>query len=260
MSLNPHDRYTMGTFGQVPAGTIDQAALDQGLRSYMLRVFNYMGSGLLLTGIVALWLANSEFMSLFFQQVRTPRGVAAVPTILGWVVMLAPLGMLLIAAFMANSMSRTAAQVFYWVFVTLMGLSLSAIFLRYTGVSIARTFFVTAATFGAMSLWGYTTKRDLSGWGSFLLMGLIGIIIAGLVNLFIQSSAIAFAVSAIGVVIFTLLMAFDAQRIKNDYIEVAQYESADAAEKRAVFDAIAVYLNFVNLFQLLLSFLGQRNE
>jgi len=260
MSWNPNDRYATGAYAQAPATAIEQATIDEGLRSYMLRVYNYMASGLLLTGVIALAIANSDLAALFFTRVMTPRGAAAVPTLLGWGAILSPLAFVLVMSFGINRLSAGAAQALFWLFCAAMGVSMVNVFLTFTGISIARVFFITAGTFGAMSLWGYATKRDLTGMGSFLMMGLFGIVIAGLVNLFLQSSALYFATSLIGVVVFVGLTAYDTQRIKNDYIEHLQYEGMEVASKRSVFDALALYLNFINLFQLLLSFLGQRQS
>jgi hypothetical protein len=182
------------------------------------------------------------------------------PTILGWAAMLSPLAFILVFSFGINRLSKSAAQGLFWLFAAAMGASLSNIFLRYTGQSIASTFFITAAMFAAISLYGYTTKADLTRFGSFMIMGLIGIMIAGLVNIFLASPALAFAISVIGVVVFVGLTAYDTQRIKADYIQFAYAEGTDEAGKRSVMDALGLYLNFVNLFQLLLSFMGQRNN
>ena len=269
MALGPDNRYTPGqpaggwinTPGYGTAGT-DAAAIDAGLRAYMLRVFNWMASGLLLTGIVAFYVANTpEIQALFWQVVRTPSGARSVsPTILGWVAMLSPLAFVLVLSFGINRLSKTTAQALFWAFAAVMGLSLSNVFLRYTGASIASTFFITAGTFAAMSLWGYTTKRDLTAMGSFLMMGLIGIIIASVVNMFLASSMMSFIISVLGVVIFTGLTAYDTQRIKSDYVEFAYAEGSDEAGKRSVMDALGLYLNFVNLFQMLLSLIGVRQN
>ncbi len=186
----------------------DRAVIDEGLRSYMLRVYNYMASGLALTGVVAYIVANTPF--LFNAIFGTP---------LMWVVMLAPLGMVLFLGAKIRTMSVGAAQTSFWVFAVLMGMSLATIFVVYTGTSIARVFFITASVFGAMSLYGYTTKRDLTGWRSFLFMGLIGIIIASIVNIFLASSALMFAISVIGVLVFVGLTAYDTQNIKNMYAQ-----------------------------------------
>jgi uncharacterized protein len=248
--VNPN----FGTFNR--AGTVaDQAAFDVGLRAHMVRVYNYMASGLALSGIVAFGLfASAELASLFFQ-VQAGRVVGL--NVLGWVAIFAPLGLLLLVSFRAQSMSVGAVQAVYWAVTALMGVSLSLLLFRYTGASVARTFFVTAAAFGALSLYGYTTKRDLSKFGSFLIMGLIGVIIASLVNIFLGSSLLQFAISIIGVLVFTGLTAYDTQNIKEQYAEGFGHE---ANSKMAVFGALSLYLNFINLFQLLLSLTGQREE
>ncbi|MBR0659984.1 Bax inhibitor-1/YccA family protein [Neoroseomonas oryzicola] len=262
MAFGPDTRFTTGAPGWGRAATADAAAVDAGLRSYMLRVYNWMASGLLLTGIVAYVIANSpELMSLFWSVGRAPNGMRVVsPTILGWAAMLSPLAFVLVFSFGINRMSKGTAQLLFWLFAAAMGASMSNIFLRYTGQSIATTFFVTSAMFAGISLYGYTTKADLTRMGSFMMMGLIGIVIASLVNIFLASSALAFAISIIGVVVFVGLTAWDTQRIKNDYLSYAYAEGTDEAGKRSVMDALALYLNFVNLFQLLLSFMGQRQS
>lgn len=233
-----------------PYGTasraVDQGAYDEGLRQHMLRIYNYMTVGLLVTGAVAMGVGSSRelLMAIF----GTP---------LKWVVMLAPLAFIMVLSFGIHRLSFAAAQGVFWAFCGVMGLSLSSIFAVYTGASIALTFFVTASTFLAMSLYGYTTKADLSKMGSFLMMGVIGLVIASLVNIFMQSSALQFAISAIGVLVFTGLTAFDTQRLKQEY---AEYHDQESAGKMALMGALTLYLDFVNLFQFLLSFLGQRDE
>ena len=243
-----------------PSAAADTAVLDAGLRAYMLRVYNWMSSGLLLTGIVAYAIANTSLIALFYQQVATPRGIAIQPTILGYAAIFAPLVFTMVLSFGVNRLSRSATQALFWAFAAAMGASIANIFLIYSGASIARVFFVTAATFGAMSLYGYTTRSDLSRMGSFLMMGLIGIIIASLVNMFIGSTALQFAISIIGVLVFVGLTAYDTQRIKNDYQQYAYAEGTDIAARRSVFDALSLYLNFINLFMLLLQLFGNRNS
>ncbi|MDK9720093.1 MAG: Bax inhibitor-1/YccA family protein [Rhodospirillales bacterium] len=228
-----------------PAGT-QALAIDQGLRAYMLRVYNYMGSGLALTGIVALLVASSE------EVMRTLFGTG-----LMWVVLLAPLGLVLLLSFRIQKMSLAAVQTTFWVYAALMGAGLAPIFVIYTGASIARTFFICAATFGAMSLYGYTTRKDLSGIGSFLIMGLFGIILAGLVNIFLQSTMLEFLISAAGVLIFTGLTAYDTQKVKEMYFDA---DSVETAGKKAVMGALALYMDFLNLFLMLLRFFGERRE
>lgn len=231
------------------------SAIDQGLRSYMLSVYNYMAGGLAITGVVA-WLA-------FQAAVIDTNGVLSLSSVgqalyaspLKWVVMLAPLGLVFFLSARISKMSIAAAQISFWSFAGLMGLSLSSVFLIYTGASITQTFFVTAATFGSLSLYGYTTKRDLTAMGSFLFMGVIGLIIASVVNIFLQSSALQFAVSVLGVLIFAGLTAYDTQRIKSMYFEG---DSLATASKKAIMGALALYLDFINMFMFLLQFLGDR--
>ena len=243
-----------------PSAAADSAVLDAGLRAYMLRVYNWMSSGLLLTGIVAYAIANTSLIALFYQQVMTPRGVAIQPTILGYAAIFAPLVFTMVLSFGVSRLSRSATQALFWAFAAAMGASIANIYLIYSGASIARVFFVSAATFGAMSLYGYTTRSDLSRMGSFLMMGLIGVIIASLVNMFIGSTALQFAISVIGVLIFVGLTAYDTQRIKGDYQQYAYAEGTDIAAKRSVFDALSLYLNFINLFMLLLQLTGNRSS
>ncbi|MBN8899843.1 MAG: hypothetical protein BGO51_26560 [Rhodospirillales bacterium 69-11] len=224
---------------------IGSAAIDIGLRQYMLRVYNYMGAGLALTGLIAYFGASS---GLYASISRGP---------LFWVVLLAPLALVFFLSFRINRMSLSAAQLSFWAYAGLVGLSLSGIFLVYTGQSIARVFFISAATFGATSLYGYTTRADLSRFGSFLFMGLIGIVIASLVNVFLKSSGLQFAISIIGVLIFTGLTAYDTQRIKGIY---AAGDDDIVAGKKAIMGALALYLDFLNLFLMLLQLVGDRRR
>lgn len=242
------------TFGR---GTVisDQATYDAGLRAHMIRVYNYMASGLALSGIVAFGLFSSPQLAALFFEV-TPRGVAGL-NVLGWVAILAPLGLLMLMGFRAAQMSVGAVQAIYWSVTALMGVSLSLLLFRYTGASVARTFFITAASFGALSLYGYTTKRDLTAMGKFLFMGLVGIILASLVNMFVASSGMAFIISILGVLIFSGLIAYDTQKIKEQYNDAY---GTEVAEKVAIFGALSLYLDFVNLFQFLMSFLGQSRD
>ncbi len=236
------------------AGTIaDQATFDVGLRAHMIRVYNYMASGLALSGIVAFGLFSSpQLASVFFQ---VSGGYVVGLTMMGWVATLAPLGLLLLVSFRAATMSVGAIQAVYWTVTALMGVSLSILLFTYTGASVARTFFVTAAAFGALSLYGYTTKRDLTAMGKFLFMGVIGLILAGIVNMIWPSGTMSFVISAAGVLIFSGLIAYDTQKIKDQYSEAY---GTEAAEKIAIFGALSLYLDFVNLFQFLMMFLGQR--
>ena len=243
-----------GTFNR--AGTIaDQATFDVGLRAHMLRVYNYMASGLALSGIVAFALFSSAELAGLFFQVQAGRVVGL--NVLGWVAIFAPLGLLLLTSFRAAKMSVGAVQAVYWAVTALMGVSLSLLLFRYTGASVARTFFVTAAAFGALSLYGYTTKRDLTAFGKFLFMGVIGLILAGLVNMIWPSGTMSFIISAAGVLIFSGLIAYDTQKIKEQYAEAW---GTEVAQKIAIFGALSLYLDFVNLFQFLMSFLGQERE
>ncbi|WP_424812349.1 Bax inhibitor-1/YccA family protein [Roseococcus sp. YIM B11640] len=261
MAFQPESRWTQPTQGWSRTAGVDAVQLDAGLRSYMLRVYNWMASGLLLTGIVAYLIAhNPSVAELFYTVVRTPRGYATAPTILGYVAIFAPLAFVLALSFGINRMSKTTVQALFWAFCAVMGASMANIFVIYTSTSIASTFFVCAAMFAAMSLIGYTTKTDLTKMGSFMMMGLIGIILASLVNIFLQSPAVAFVVSILGVVIFCGLTAYDTQRIKNDYIEYAYAAGTEEAGKRSVMDALGLYLNFINLFQFMLQFMGVRNN
>lgn len=229
-------------------GVQADASIDEGLRAYMLRVYNIMAMGLGITGVAAygtymLASTNPAFAQLLY----------ASP--LRWVVMLAPLAMVFFLSFRIEKMSVSAAQTTFWVYAAMMGLSLSSIFIVFTGASITQTFFVTAASFGALSLYGYTTKKDLSGLGSFLIMGVFGLIIAMVVNIFLQSSALEFAISAIGVLIFAGLTAYDTQQIKEMYYEG---DSQATAGRKAIMGALRLYLDFINLFMFLLQFLGNR--
>ena len=219
-------------------------AIDQGLRDYMMKVYNYMTSGLAISGLVA-W---------GFSQSPTLMG-AIYGTALQWVVMLAPLGFIFFLGARLQKMSLSAAQMTFWAFAAVMGISLSYIFIVFTGVSIVRVFLITSCTFAAMSIYGYTTKRDLTKLGSFLMMGLIGIIIASIVNLFLQSSAMQFVISCVGVLVFVGLTAYDTQRIKSTYYQVA---GTAFAGKAAIMGALTLYLDFINLFIMLMQLFGQR--
>jgi FtsH-binding integral membrane protein len=232
-------------WGQPLYGPGTAAEIDAGLRQYMVRVYSYMAAGLAISGLVAYLAATTGF----YQQ------IAGTPLI--WIVMLAPLGMVLLLGFGINRMSIGGAFVAFWIFAALLGLSLAGIFLVFTGASIARVFFISAATFAAMSLYGYTTGRDLSRFGAFLFMGLIGIVIAGLVNIFVGSNALQFAISVIGVIVFTGLTAYDTQRIKQVYLTS---DPADMTTKKAILGALTLYLDFINLFIMLLQLTGQRRD
>ncbi|MFT8718141.1 Bax inhibitor-1/YccA family protein [Acetobacter sp.] len=232
------------------------AAIDAGLRAYMLRVYNWMASGLLLTALVAYLIAETSVRSLFFHV----QGYQIAPTGLGWLAMIAPLGFVMVMSFGVNRLSRGTVQALFWLFCGVMGASLSSILLAYTGVSVARVFLVTSATFAATSLWAYTTGANLIRFQSFLMMGLFGLVIAGLVNMFLGSPALYFIYSVVGVFLFIGLTAFDTQRIKVTYPQFAYYEGPEGVAKRSVYDALSLYLNFINLFQFLLQFMGVRNS
>ena len=231
-----------------------EAIIDQGLRAYMLKVYNYMASALVLTGFVALLTAKFAVIS-FEPLILSSLGNSLYNSGLAWIVMLAPLGVVFYMSFGIAKMSASKAQTVFWVFASLMGLSLSWILLVYTGVSVARVFFITSATFGAMSIYGYTTKRDLTKFGSFLMMGLIGIIIASLVNIFLKSAMMYFVISILGVLIFVGLTAYDTQKIKNMY---SASDTVEISGKKAIMGALTLYLDFINLFIMLLRLFGQR--
>ena len=243
-----------------PASVANAATLDAGLRAYMLRVYNWMASGLLLTGVVAYGVANTSLINLFYPLVQTQYGLQRTQGPLAIVAMLAPLAFVLVLSFGVNRLSRPAVQAIFWAFCAAMGASLTSIFLVYSGESIVRTFFITAGTFGAMSLVGYTTKRDLSAMGSFLMMGLFGVILASVVNFFVHSSGLQFLISIVGVLIFVGLTAYDTQRIKTTYTQFAYTDGVEGAAKRSVYDALSLYLNFINLFMLLLQLTGARSN
>ncbi len=231
-------------FLRTQSGSVPSASIDQGLRAHMVRVFNYMGGGLALTGLVAFVVASVPALASLF--LGTP---------LKWVVMLAPIGFLFYMNFKIQSISAARAQTLFWLFCATMGLSMAAIFFVFTGASIARAFFVTAATFSGMALWGYTTKKDLTSMGAFMMMGVLGLVIAGIVNIFLQSSMLHWVASVAAVGIFTGLTAYDTQNIKQSYSESWGQE---ANNKLAVMGALSLYLDFINLFQSLLSLIGDR--
>jgi uncharacterized protein len=240
-------RTTRSPFGAGPAingESLGAVTMDQGLRRYMLSIYNYMASGVLLSGVVALLFANSGMAA---QVMATP---------LRWVIALAPLAFVMVMSFGMNRLSEGTLKLLFWAFSVVMGLSLSAIFLIYTGPSIATTFFATAGAFAGLSLYGYTTKRNLSAMGSFMAMGVIGLIIAMLLNLWLQSSGLSLAISALGVLIFAGLTAWDTQRLRDTYYHVA---GTDMMGKVVIMGALSLYLDFINMFQFLLSFLGNRN-
>ena len=240
---NQYDPRTTSRIDPAISVGVPSATRDAGLRSYMLKVYNYMASGVLLTGIVALLFANSGMAA---QVMATP---------LKWLIILAPLGFVFAMSFGVNRMSTATLQTLFWGFAVAMGLSMSTIFLVYTGTSIAQTFFAVSAAFLGLSLYGYTTKKDLSGFGTFLIMGVVGLLVAMVINIFLQSTAMAFAISAIGVLLFAGLTVYDTQKIKSMYAHIA---GTDMMGKAAIMSALTLYLDFINMFQFLLMFMGDR--
>jgi len=230
------------------------AEIDTGLRAHMNKVYGTMSVGLAATALVAWAVGSSPALMSIFRNIETGQ-----MTILGWIAMFLPLVMVFAFGAMINRLSAAGAQLFFYVFAAAMGLSISWIFIAFTGISIAQTFLVTSISFAGLSLWGYTTKKDISGWGSFLIMGVIGLLVASIVNIFLQSPAIMFAVSALGVLIFAGLTAYDTQRIKTDYIAHAQAMDSEWLAKSAIMGALNLYLDFINLFMFLLQFMGNRN-
>ena len=241
---DPQPRPGFGASPSLDGRTAGRATYDMGLRRHMLSIYNYMASGVLLSGIVAMLFASS---GMAMQLLATP---------LKWVIMLAPLGFVFAMSFGAYRMKTSTVQMLYWGFCVVMGLSLSTIFLVFTASSIATTFFATAAAFAGLSLFGYTTKKDLSGFGSFLIMGLVGILVAMLINIFVGSTVLQLVISILGVLIFAGLTAYDTQRLKSQYYELSGTEFMG---KAVVLGALSLYLDFINMFQFLLSFLGQRD-
>lgn len=228
---------------------------DAGLRSYMLQIFNFMTMALVITGITSFYASSEAFMSLMMTKSASGYGISA----FGWIVQLSPLAMVLFLSAKLQSMSLQTAKLCFWGYSILMGLSLGPLFYQYTGESIARTFFITASVFGAMSIYGYTTKKDLTGFGSFLMMGVFGILIASLINIFLKSSALSFTVSLIGVLVFTGLTAYDVQKIKRIYTHSGGVDK-DQSTKMAIYGALTLYLDFINLFIMLLRFTGTRRD
>ena len=251
----------------------EAAVVDAGLRAYMLRIYNYMVLGLAITGFAALGAymlsvtgdpasavrgASGGALALRAGVYLTPVGYALFVSPLKWLVILAPLGLVFFLSFRIENMRPSSAQATFWIYAALVGVSLGSIFLIYTHTSIVRVFFITAASFGALSLWGYTTQRDLSGMGSFLIMGLFGIVIASLVNIFLVSSMVQWVISVVGVLVFAGLTAYDTQRLKSEYIYGAM--DGDIMERSAIMGALSLYLDFLNLFTMLLQLLGTRDE
>lgn len=251
-------------FGQTMGRT--GVTVDAGLRAYMLRIYNYMVLGLAITGLAALgtyMLSVTNDPALAALKMRdglmlTSLGKALFVSPLRWGVIFAPLAVVFLLSAAVERMRPAAAQAVFWIYAALIGVSLASIFMVFTHTSVVRVFFITAASFGALSLWGYTTQRDLSGMGSFLMMGVFGIVLAALVNIFMASSALQFAISVVGVLVFAGLTAYDTQRLKSEYLYGAM--SGDTLERSAIIGALSLYLNFINLFTLLLQLLGQRDE
>jgi hypothetical protein len=241
---DPQPRSGFGASPSLGGRTGSRVGFDAGLRRYMLSIYNYMASGVLLSGVVAL---------LF---VMSGAAAAVFVTPLRWLVALAPLGFVFAMSFGVNRMKTSTIQMLFWGFAVAMGLSLSSLLLIYTGPSIAATFFATAGAFAGLSLFGYTTKKDLSGFGTFLIMGVVGLLIAMLVNMFFPMPALSLAISVLGVLIFAGLTAYDTQRLKAQYYQLA---GTDFAGKAVVLGALSLYLDFINMFQFLLSFMGNRN-
>jgi FtsH-binding integral membrane protein len=266
--------YTTAPYGQTAGQST--VAVDEGLRAYMLRVYNYMVLGLAITGLAALGIYMLSVTGDAAAAAKVLRNGAEIPariagsmyltpigyyvfvSPLKWAIILAPLALVFVLSFGMERMRPATAQMLFWVYAALVGLSIGSVFMVYTHTSIVRVFFITAASFGALSLWGYTTQRDLTGMGSFLLMGLFGIILASLVNLFMASSALQFVISVVGVLVFAGLTAWDTQRLKNEYLYGAM--DGETTERSAIIGALSLYLNFINLFTLLLQLLGQREE
>ncbi|MCX8666268.1 Bax inhibitor-1/YccA family protein [Acetobacteraceae bacterium B3987] len=236
------------------------AAFDAGLRAYMLRVYNWMALALALTGVTAYAVVHTSLRALFFHVVQRGDVFALAPTGLGMVSIFAPLAFVLVLSFGVNRLSRSTVQLLFLLFSVVMGVSMASLLLAYTGASVVRTFFITASLYGVMSLWGYVTNRSLMGFGSFLTMGLVGLMIASLVNMFLPAHGLTVLISFVGVLVFTGLTAYDTQRIKFSYQQYAAVLPADEMGKMGVYDALSMYLNFVNLFQLLLQFTGTRSD
>ena len=235
----------MGQFNRANSGAqVDAARVDEGLRSYMLGIYNMMGLGLALSAVVALTVAMVPALAqtLVFSPLR-------------WLFVLAPLGILLFMSFRMQTMSAGTMKTLYWAMTACFGVSMAVLLFAYSPTSVVKTFFATAAAFGAMSIWGYTTKKSLSGVGTFCMMGLVGIIIATVVNIFLQSPMMHFIIAGAGVLIFAGLTAWDTQRLKESYFEGMAYEDQS---KLTTMGAVSLYLNFINLFQFLLMFLGDR--
>jgi FtsH-binding integral membrane protein len=266
-TMSDYDRnVTTAPFGQTMGRAGATVAVDEGLRAYMLRIYNYMVLGLAITGAAALGTymfsvttdPTDAALKLRDGLMLTALGKALFVSPLKWVVIFAPLALVFLLSFAIERMRPATAQIVFWIYAALVGVSLASIFLVFTHTSIVRVFFITAASFGALSLWGYTTQRDLTGMGSFLLMGLFGIILASIVNIFMASSMLQFVICVVGVLVFAGLTAWDTQRLKTEYLYGAM--DGETAERSSIIGALSLYLNFINLFTLLLQLLGQREE
>jgi FtsH-binding integral membrane protein len=266
-TMSDYDRnVTTAPFGQTMGRAGATVAVDEGLRAYMLRIYNYMVLGLAITGAAALatyMLSVTTDPTIAALKLRdglmlTALGKALFVSPLKWVVIFAPLALVFLLSFAIERMRPATAQIVFWIYAALVGISLASIFMVFTHTSIVRVFFITAASFGALSLWGYTTQRDLTGMGSFLLMGLFGIILASIVNIFMASSMLQFIISVVGVLVFAGLTAWDTQRLKTEYLYGAM--DGETQERSSIIGALSLYLNFINLFTLLLQLLGQREE
>jgi FtsH-binding integral membrane protein len=266
-TMSDYDRnVTTAPFGQTMGRAGATVAVDEGLRAYMLRIYNYMVLGLAITGAAALatyMFSVTTDPTLAALKLRdglmlTALGKALFVSPLKWVVIFAPLALVFLLSFAIERMRPATAQIVFWIYAALVGVSLASIFLVFTHTSIVRVFVITAASFGALSLWGYTTQRDLTGMGSFLLMGLFGIILASIVNIFMASSMLQFIICVVGVLVFAGLTAWDTQRLKTEYLYGAM--DGETAERSSIIGALSLYLNFINLFTLLLQLLGQREE
>ena len=269
--MSDFDRNTTAVQYGRPLTRAEAAVVDEGLRAYMLRVYNYMVIGLAITGFAALGiyvLSVTTDPALAVAKVRnimlTNVGYALFVSPLKWAVILAPLALVFFLSFRIQNMRPATAQITFWIYAALVGVSLASIFLIYTHTSITRVFFITAASFGALSLWGYTTQRDISGWGSFLFMGLVGVLIAMLVNIGIAaftgqaSTMLQWVISVVGVLVFAGLTAYDTQRLKTEYMYGAM--EGEVLERSAIMGALSLYLDFLNLFTMLLHLLGARDE
>lgn len=245
-------------FGATQGRTAAEA-FDAGLRAYMLRIYNWMAFALFLTAVTAYAVVHTSLRTLFFHVVQRGDAFMLSPTALGMVGVFAPLAFVLVLSFGVNRLSRSAAQTLFLLYSVVMGISMASLLMAYTGASVVRTFFITASLYAVMSLWGYVTNRSLTGLGSFLMMGLIGLVIASLVNMFLPAHGMTVLISFLGVLLFTGFTAYDTQRIKLTYQQYAAAMPSEELAKMSIYDALTMYLNFVNLFQSLLQLTGIRS-